>query len=107
MVAAARCASRFAGSFPAPSKAPGTKDAYLAAFATFAGSGVLNFQLVDLFIFGSLRCTAIEEVLRNSPFSFRSGRAWLQEAGKWSALRSGFVPDALAFLSSRYSCRSG
>jgi len=60
-----------------PSKTPDTKAAYLAAFDTFAGSGVLNFQLVDLSNFGSLRCTAIEDVLRNSMFSFRSGRAWL------------------------------
>ena len=44
-----------------PSKAPGTKAAYLAAFATFAGSGVLTLQLVDLFNIGSLRCTAIGE----------------------------------------------
>ena len=62
---------------PDPSKAPGTKAAYLAALATFAGSGVLNFQLVDLSNFGSLRCTAIEDALRNSMFSFKSARAWL------------------------------
>ena len=37
----------------------------------------LNFQVVDLSDFGSLRCTAIEDVLRNSMFSFRSGKAWL------------------------------
>jgi hypothetical protein len=77
MVTAAGCGQvrRVVSRFP--SKAPGTKAAYLAAFATFAGFGVLNFQLVDLFNFGSLRCTAIEDVLRNSMFSFRSGRAWL------------------------------
>jgi len=61
MVSAARCASRFAGRSRLASKAPDTKAAYLAAFATFAGSGVLTLQLVDLFNIGSLRCTAIGE----------------------------------------------
>ncbi len=35
------------------------------------------FQLVDLCNFGSLRCTTMEDALRNSMFSLKSGRAGL------------------------------
>ena len=36
-----------------------------------------DFQLIDLFNFGGLRFTAVEDSLRNPMFSDRSDAAWL------------------------------
>jgi len=43
----------------------------------FADRTIPEFPVVDLSNFGSLRCSAIEDALRNSMVSFKSGRAWL------------------------------